>query len=249
MRKINVLVLFFAMLFLILSSVDAQNSDEVSTLYGETYMCGDSFSVSIVSQPLMVSQTTEKLMYCDYYFNEAKGKNVRVQYVIDYGDAKGDEVLLSFRLKIRNINPVTIAGLAPESFLLTGQVRDRIFSYKPEVIMPYEADQSLWAGWLMRKGYTVYSLSNNPDEFQMLDVQDFEPYYYSKVAFKPLRSLDIRLIYRVKPFLINWKMVIDPQDAGAFDVDGEAGLKPCSLTFRFPAVKNEITNEVYKYLY
>lgn len=116
--------LFFTVLllnlFCLIMPVCADSA--VSLVYGETYMCGDSFEVIVQDEPQFAKIVTRK----------PPGSAV-IQI-----KAGKDEILVEVHIKVRNLSDKVYDGLSPESFKLTGYVRGRPLSYVPEVMSPYD---------------------------------------------------------------------------------------------------------------
>ena len=114
------LIVILLMLFGVYSSVCA--SSEVKAVYGETYLCGDSFEVIIQGEPIFTTMITRHAAWDRPTFAQA-GKY---------------DILFAIRLKIRNLTSEYWGGFKPESFKLVGYVRGRAVEYTPEVMSPYD---------------------------------------------------------------------------------------------------------------
>lgn len=120
MRKpLIILALFVTIL---LSFFPAAAESEVKTIYGETYLCGDSFEIIIQSEPILTTMITRHASWDRPTLAQA-GKY---------------DILFAIRLKIRNVTGEYWGGLAPESFKLIGYVRGRPIEYLPEIMSPYD---------------------------------------------------------------------------------------------------------------
>ena len=205
MRK---LFLFFFPFFLLIG-IRAASAGEPSVLvaHGERYMCGDSFEITIPDQPATTSQVT-------------RASSVQAE-------AGPDERLLTVRVMIRNLTSSVFTGIAPESFLLTGYVRDRSLSYTPEVMQSYD-----------------YTYGSSGSSYTSAD----------RFMLPPLRMEDILLVYRVNPILINWELHIQPQAASELTLSyggaeyPEMDPDPCDGIFQFYSIRNAETGEIIKYL-
>lgn len=247
----------FISLLILLAAVPGFAQDEVNVLYGETYMCGDAYTVDIVGQPQMMAQVTEKLPFYQNLVDGVTGRYKSRQITVSYGMAGEDEVILHFRILLRSLNDISINGLSRESFKLIGNVRDRKIEYLPEVMMPFVVDSDDWELPIIRKNMEVYSITNRvPKDVVMFDIND---YWNSKLLEEkpllPLHTQEIRLVYRVPSFLVDWVLNVAPvpangtlEDPAGVEYAGEEA-KTCSLAMHLPTVKNEITNEIYKYIY
>ncbi len=243
--KKSVLILIIVLLTAaFVSSVFA--TDEVTVVYGETYMCGDAYTVSIMTQPQMMAKIDEKLNFFVYTTNPVTGRNTQYQIAALYGTNSDEDVLLNFRIKLRNLNSRAINGLSPESFILTGKVRDRVIEYKPEIMMPFFMGDDDWRVPLVRQQVEVYPLERPVTEVANYNVKDYwNPLLLEEKPFDSMRIKEIRLVYRIPSFLVGWELHVRPQPA-----DGDtSGLRSCDLTMALPTFMNEITREVYKYIY
>lgn len=184
--------------------------------HGESYMCGDTFEIIFPDQPSTTSIVTRdpfKILNVIYVHAEA-GKNER---------------LLQIRIKIRNLTPTIYKGLRPESFQLTGYVRDRSLTYTPEIMEPYDYGD-----------YETYALYSN----------DHSSWSY----LPPLRMDDILLVYRINPVLVNWELRVTPQSTSGTSYEyGNAvykpidGLEECNAIFQFGSIRNSETGAVTTY--
>ena len=78
--------------------------------------------------------------------------------------------------------------------------------------------------------------------------------YYSWDKIPPLRMIDVLLVFRVKPTLINWELSFDPQvnsgqiytlDTVTYDpMDWE----PCQALFQFPLIRTLETGELTRFV-
>lgn len=112
--------LILTILFLLLIPFRNVSAGEPSVIvdHRETYMCGDSFEITIPDQPSTTSQVT-------------RASSIQAE-------AGPDERLLQIRVTIRNLTSSVYNGLSLDSFQLTGYVRDRSLSYTPEIIQSYD---------------------------------------------------------------------------------------------------------------
>ena len=208
-------ILFVLVLTALLTFAVGANAQTV-VKHGESYMCGDTFEVIFPDQPSttsMVSRDPFKYINAVYVHAEA-GKNDR---------------LLQIRVKIRNLTPTIYKGLNPESFQLTGYVRDRSLTYTPEIMEPYD-----YGGYLT---YSYYSSDHNSWSY-----------------LPPLRMDDILLVFRVNPILINWELRVNPQatygtsyEYGNAVYEPIEGQESCNAVFQFESIRNSETGEVTKY--
>ncbi len=208
-------ILFILVLTALLTFAVGANAQTV-VKHGESYMCGDTFEVIFPDQP-----STTSMVSRDPY------KIINVIYV--HAEAGKNERLLTVRVKIRNLTPTIFKGLDPESFQLTGYVRDRSLTYTPEIMEPYDFE-SYWT-------YMYYS-----------------PELNSWSYLPPLRMDDILLVYRVNPILVNWELRVNPQamygtsyEYGNAVYEPIEGLESCDAVFQFESIRNSETGEITKY--
>lgn len=239
MKKYFLIAAVVVILFASCLSVSAQ--EEANAVYMETYMCGDAYTFKIGAQPQMMSQITEKLNYFIYLRKNSTGKFAPYQLVVRYGKQTEEDVMLQFRIYLRNLNPVTIQGLSPDSFILTGKVRDRVIEYKPEVMMPFEYD---WGVPLKYAGINYYIASSGSNDTIVYEINDYwNPLEIKNTLIKSMRVQEIRLIYRVPSWLSGWDLHIKPQP-----MIPDPQLKSCDMILHLPTISNEITKETYKYI-
>lgn len=261
MKKHLILGVLFLFLFFCVLPVSATDLSIV-TKYGETYMCGESFAANMVAQPIMYVEITKETEL--YYFYEEKGKGlVMIQHLVNLGTAEDqDEVMLQIRLKIRNLNTQTMNGISPKSFPLTASLRDMEFLYYPEVVMPFDmADYAAlcvynkYAGHqdlhyqVVKSRYQLYEYNYN-----ISDIQDIgDPFLASNYYIDPLRENDLLLIYRVKPFLFDWKLTFQPTPiegtSSGFQhvVYDNSSYSSCKLEMVIPSIEVNKTKEIIKY--
>lgn len=245
MKKPIVILIIILLTAMFVSSIHA--AEEVNAIYGETYMCGNAYTASIITQPQMMAKIDEKLPLAITMNNPSNGKRTDFQISAIYGRNTEEDVLLHFRIALRNLNSVTVSGLSPDSFILTGKIRDRVIEFKPEIMMPFVMDEKDWKIPLIRANVGVWSLERSiPQEVINYNIQDYwNPLLLNEKPFEPMRIKEIRLVYRIPSFLIGWELHVNPQPA-----DGNTeGLRSCDLTLALPTFMNEITREIYKYIY
>ena len=241
-KTIQILFSLFCLL-LIASAVSAE--EEINAIYGETYMCGDAYTMRIVAQPQMMAQISEKIGFYVYRRDPQTGRSVPYQINVRYGQQTEEDVMLLFRIQLRNLNPKTIEGLSPESFILTAKVRDRVLEYRPEVMTPFEISDDEWLYYLDAPDQYVYYMSRVLQDSITFDLADYwDPYMLSSKLFHSMRVWEIRLVYRVPSWLVGWDLHVNPQPMVA-----DEELKTCDLTMHLPTIMNEITHETYKYIY
>lgn len=129
MRKMIILILLFV---LAAFSLPASAKQAIEVVYGETYLCGDSFEVIMRGEPVFTTAITR---------SPGGSKNLQIK-------AGKYDILLEVRLQIRNLSPILYEGLAPESFTLVGYVRGRPVSYLPEMMTPFDYGP--------KRGYRMY---------------------------------------------------------------------------------------------
>ena len=242
MKKIRLILL--SLVFLMVFSCSVMAEDEINATYGETYMCGDAFTMRIMTQPQMMAQISEKINICVYRLNQQTGRYVPYQINVRYGQQTEEDVMLVFRIQLRNLNPKMINGLSPESFILTGKVRDRIIEYQPEIMMPFDISDDEWYYYL-DKYETEYYLTRVVPDTITFDVADYwNPHMMSERVIDSMRVSEIRLVYRVPSWLVGWDLHVRPTP-----VEADDSLKTCDLVLHLPTIMNEITHETYKYIY
>ena len=96
MKKNPVILMIFLVL---LAAASASADSEVTAVPGITYMCGDSFEVTIQDQPITASQFS------------------RASHAL--AEAGIGERLVEIRLIFRNLTPTVYNGFTPDSFSLT----------------------------------------------------------------------------------------------------------------------------------
>lgn len=256
MRKICAVLFVILLAAGIFSAASSENIVKNVT-YGETYLCNDAYTVRIVNQPLMVYQIIEKLNM-DIGYNKSMLAVDSVYYylykeyrqaAVQYGrHRQNDDILLNIRLEFRNLNPTALHGLSPESFKLVGKVRDRKIEYVPEIMIPYNMNAE-WEVPLIRAGIEVKS-PMEPLKRVVKDTVVFNLDRYwdtllmEKKDIESMRVQDMRLMYRIPSWLFGWELHIDPQPMTPDD-----SLKTCEMTLTLPVIKNEVTGEIYKYVY
>ena len=249
MKKYFLIAAVFVILFASCLSGFAQ--EEANAVYMETYMCGDAYTFKIGAQPQMMSQITETIFDYIELSPPPNPEYWEEQYLIELGKQTEEDVLLQFRIYMRNLNPVTILGLSPESFILTGKVRDREIKYLPEVFIPY--DYYDWGlvivtPWETREIKRVNLNSNirrstHPEKtfYKIIDITD--PQIMKNKSIESMRVQEMRLIYRVPSWLSGWDLHINPQP-----MIPDPQLKSCDMILHLPTISNEITKETYKYI-
>lgn len=119
MRKILIFCVLFILAILPLPAAAKQ---AVEVVYGETYLCGDSFEVIVRGEPVFTTAITR---------SPGGGKTLQLK-------AGKYDILLEVRLQIRNLTPIMYDGLDPKSFTLVGYVRGKPVSYLPEMMTPFD---------------------------------------------------------------------------------------------------------------
>lgn len=128
MRK----VLFLCVMFILASlTLPAAAKQAIQVVYGETYLCGDSFEVIMRGEPVFTTALTRS----------PGSKVLQIK-------AGKEDILLEVRLQLRNLTPIVYDGLAPESFTLVGYVRGKPISYLPEIMEPFDYGP--------KRGYRMY---------------------------------------------------------------------------------------------
>ena len=220
-------ILFVLVLTALLTFAVGANAQTV-VKHGESYMCGDTFEVVFpdqLSTTSMVSRDPYK--YLDKFYEDFYSYTIADVHA----EAGKNERLLLVRIKIRNLTPTIFKGLDPDSFQLTGYVRDRSLTYTPEIMEPYDFGSY--------ETYTYYAPEHNSWSY-----------------LPPLRMDDILLVYRVNPILINWELRVNPQATNGTSYEyGNAvyepieGLESCDAVFQFESIRNSETGEITKYTY
>ena len=128
-RKVLIHFVFFLLAVL---SLPAAAKQAIQVVYGEIYLCGDSFEVVMRGEPVFTTALTR---------SPGGSKVLQIK-------AGKYDILLEVRLQIRNLTPIVYQGLAPESFTLVGYVRGKPVSYLPEVMSPFDYGP--------KRGYRMY---------------------------------------------------------------------------------------------
>lgn len=202
-KHLSILIIFLA--FLVTASAAADSAVNVTP--GITYMCGDSFEITIPDQPMTASQVT-------------RASSVQAE-------AGPDERLMMVRVSFRNMTAAVYNGFTPDSFTLTGYVRDRAMNYTPVVFQSYDYAYG-------SSGSAVTSAGG--------------------LTMPPLREEDILLVFRVNPILINWELHFKPESQGelTYEFDNaryeEQNLAPCDGVLRFTSIRNAETGEITNYI-
>ena len=238
---ILIIILSFAFIALPVSS-----NEEINATYGETYMCGDAYTARIVTQPQMMAEIAEKIPYYVERRNPQTGRYEAYQIQVKYAQRTEEDILLLFRLQLRNLNELLIKGLSPDSFVLTGKVRDRVIEYKPEIMMPFIMEEEDWEISMIRAQVMAYKFTNRVPPYTItFDISDYwNPLLLNEKNIDSMRLQEIRLIYRVPSWLVGWDLHIHPKPMAE-----DSNLKTCDLVLHLPTVMNEITRETYKYIY
>ncbi len=116
MKKHLTLITLFLILLAASSAAAADSLVTVNPVI--TYMCGDSFEITLPDMPATTSQIT---------------RGTSIQAEAAYG-----ERLMMVRVIFRNLTPEVYRGLSADSFTLKGYVRDRSISYRPEIFQSYD---------------------------------------------------------------------------------------------------------------
>ncbi len=249
-RLLIVLLVFTGITF------SAKAEEETNAVYGETYLCGDAYTLRIVNQPQMMSELVEKanidIGYKStvrtfdniYYYLYTEYK----QAAIRYGQQTEEEVILHLRVELRNLNAGSLQGLSPDSFILTGKVRDRVIEYKPVVMTPFVMDNE-WELPMIRakvEAMSPMNLVRRPiSGTAIFDISKYwNPLLMSERNIDSMRVQEMRLIYRVPSWLVGWELHVNPQPMTA-----DPELKTCNLVLHLPTIMNEITHETYKYVW
>ena len=137
--------------------------------------------------------------------------------------ADKNTTLFEVRVKVRNISNVVFNGMTPDSFKLVWYVRGRQVTYLPEIMEPFDYG-----------GRFFYKL--------------YDKMHYKDYVFAPLRQIDMVLVYRIKPFVRDLELHINPKGTdGTTDhyLDatwGEMDLEPCDGVFQFITIHDAETN-------
>ncbi len=204
MKKYLALITLLLILPAVFSAAAADSPVTVNP--GITYMCGDSFEISLPDMPATTSQYT-------------RAGSIQAE-------AASGERLMMVRVIFRNLTPEVYRGLSSDSFTLTGYVRDRSMTYRPEIFQSYDYTYG-------SSGSAVTSASG--------------------LIMPPLRQEDIMLVFKVNPILINWELHAEPKASGetAYEYDNARyepmTLQSCAGTFRFTSVRNAETGEIIFY--
>ena len=239
MKKYILIVLLF-ILSAFTFSISAQN--DTNAVYLETYLCSDAYTIKIGAQPQMMSQITETIFDYLQLSPPPNPEYLETQYLVELGKQTEEDVLLQFRIILRNLNPVTVCGLKPNSFILSGKVRDREFQYIPEVFVPY--DYYDWGLNISRANLNSRIIRYPYIEkkfYKMANIMD--PQIMKEKEIASMRVQEMRLIYRVPSWLSGWDLHIQPQPM----ID-DPNLKSCDMILHLPTISNEITRETYKYI-
>ena len=127
------------------------------------------------------------------------------------------------------------------------QVRIKIRNMTPEVFRGMSKDSFQLIGHVRDRSITYLpELITNTDYFGSGN-------YYTYDNLPPLRMIDILLVYRVNPILINWELRIDPIIGGSNyqlkTVSYEAtDWEPCQAVFQFPLVRNGKTGDLTRFV-
>ena len=200
------LTLITLLLIFLTASFPAAADSTVTVNPSVTYMCGDSFEISLPDMPATTSQYT-------------RAGSIQAE-------AASGERLMMVRVIFRNLTPEVYKGLSSDSFTLTGYVRDRSMTYRPEVFQSYDYTYG-------SSGSIVTSAGG--------------------LIMPPLRQEDIMLVFRVNPILINWELHAEPKASGetAYEYDNARyepmTLQGCDGIFRFTSIRNAETGEIIYY--
>ena len=87
------LIMLFAMALLVFPGLA---EEEANVTYGETYLCGDAYTVRISQQPQMFAQSGEKILYYLTLPN-AQGLTTSHQIYVQHGKQTEEDVMLIIR--------------------------------------------------------------------------------------------------------------------------------------------------------
>ncbi|MBR6088657.1 MAG: hypothetical protein IKP86_01900 [Anaerolineaceae bacterium] len=196
--------LFFilsALILLTAFSVAASGNSTVLVTERQGYICGDMFEISfpeVIATSSMISNASQV-----------------------HAEAAKDERLLQVRIKLRNLTSSVFYGISPNSFTLTGYVRNRSLSYDPELILNTDYFGS----------GNYYSWDRLPP-LRMADILlifRVNPILINwELSFEPQLTGE--------PSYVLDTVQYEP-----------AAYEPCSATFQFPAVKKLETGEITRF--
>ncbi len=109
---------FFVFILIFLITAAAAADSEVLLNHAVSYMCGDTFEISIPDRPSTTSMIS---------------RSGSVQ-----AEAGVGERLLLVHVIFRNLTPTVFNGLTVNSFTLKGYVRDRSLTYTPIIFQSYD---------------------------------------------------------------------------------------------------------------
>lgn len=249
MKKYFLIAAILIILFASCLSGSAQ--DEANAVYMETYMCGDAYTFKIGAQPQMMSQIVVTVLDYDQVQPYPNPVYSESPFIVELGKQTEEDVILLFRVYLRNLNKDTVHGLSPESFILTGKVRDRKITYTPEIFLPYDyydwVFYTIYGGkWKATRANTNARIIHYPSYlekpfYKASQIMD-EQYMKSK-DIESMREQEMMLIYRVPSWLSGWDLHIKPQP-----MIPDPQLKSCDMILHLPTISNEITKETYKYI-
>lgn len=128
------------------------------------------------------------------------------------------------------------------------QVRMKIRNMTSEVLCGMSKESFQLIGHVRDRSITYYpEVINNTDYFGSGN-------YYTYDNLPPLRMIDILLIYRVNPILINWELRFAPQVGGGSNYTLKTvsyepmDWEPCQGLFQFPLIRTGETGELTRFV-
>lgn len=174
--------------------------------YDNTYNIENQFEINVVTRPVIsgfVNRDTGK----DFPYILPDGRTVMLNPVYESARNEDNGTLFVMRVKFRNLTHKSFLGLAKNSFMLSGYVRNRRVTYPaPILIQRYDWAEGAW------RNERNWDIENE-----------------NWMTLEPLRELDLLVIFQVHPFLHNWEFTVYPHPPIEY---GE----PDSYDFGLPAV-------------
>ena len=208
-------IFFFTVFLIIFSGFGiACAQQEVHVINGRTYYCGDTLELIFPDEPLLLKE-----------FTRGPGWG----YKVVQARTDKDHILVSIRVKLRNMSNVVYKGFDPGSFRLIGYVRGKPIEYYPEVMEPFDNGD----------GKTYYNL--------------YDKMHYRNNWTAPLHQIDMILVYNIHSIVRDLELHVNPKgNDGTTDTYmdahyGEMELEPCDAVFQFLTVHNSETNQMIKY--